>query len=231
MMNCQQYYDDVSARRIVGPGRDSFRTLVPIPAERRNLVYVVPFGMWTSANDNVQDAGMTTPLPVGTHREWDVKVGFYAVAFLDLLGQKDAMKQISVAFEEAFRQNPGAIDMNDGGVWTATSLKLREAVSRSAIAIESFFGLYDHLRACSENQRKDLLGTIRPDKKAEADSATRMTIHQSRLSDGLVLFMRIRPDPEYPSASDHLPFRQRLSDSGVGGTRCEQRRQKTMRPA
>jgi hypothetical protein len=136
---------------------------------------------------------------VVTPAKWDVKVGLYAVAFLDLLGQRKAMKKISATFEEAFRKSPGLIDMNDGGTFEPAVIELRERVSKTALAIERFFASYEHLRACSKSEYEKFLATIKPEMRASIDAATRPTIHFSRLSDGLVLFMRIRSDAGRPA--------------------------------
>jgi hypothetical protein len=121
------------------------------------------------------------------------------------------MKQISIAFEKAFRQNPAVVDIDGGAAWTEATLKLREAISNTAIAIERFFGLYEHICACANKEHETFLATIRPDKRAEVDAVTRPTVHYSRLSDGLVLFLRVKSDDGRPSMAPLLDLVNRCA--------------------
>src|SRR5664279_2428132 len=95
---------------------------------------------------------------VRTELNWEIKPGSYAVAFLDLLGKRDAMKEITDVYTQAFQSDPKAFNTDDKvSSWTEPLLKLRDVIRSTAIAIEDFFGLYEHLAACTEKARQEYI--------------------------------------------------------------------------
>jgi hypothetical protein len=136
--------------------------------------------------------------PVRTTATSDIKVGHYAVAFLDLLDQKDAMRKMTAAYTEAFRNDPGAFNRAEKNtVWNEAMDRLRQTVRDSAMAIESFVNWYDYVTVPTEGAREDLLQSLPPDKREIVDSTTRTSVHRFRLPDGLILFMEIHPSPQH----------------------------------
>jgi len=133
-----------------------------------------------------------------TELKWEIKTGLYAVAFLDLLGKRDAMREMTAVYEQAFRADPKSFSSGEkNDRWTEPLSKLREAIRGTAIAIESFFGLHGHIAACSEQARQEFIQSLPPSKRDEADANSSAKIHHTRLSDGLVLFMQNKPTGEH----------------------------------
>jgi hypothetical protein len=89
--------------------------------------------------------------------------------------------------------------MDEGGPVDPAILRLRETVSRTALVIEDFFAEYEHLCAWAKQEHDEFLATVAPDARSTIDAATRPSMNYSRLSDGLVLFLRMRSDAGRPS--------------------------------
>jgi len=136
--------------------------------------------------------------PLRTTVTSDIKVGHFAVAFLDLLDQKDQMRKMTDAYVEAFQSDPGAFNPEEKNVrWNAAMERLRQTVRDSAGAVEAFVGWYDYVATSTERAREDLLRSLPGDQRSIVEAGTREKVYRFRLPDGLVLFMEIRPSPEH----------------------------------
>ena len=128
----------------------------------------------------------------------DIKVGHFAVAFLDLLGQKDQMRRMTDAYVEALESDPGAFNPEEKNVrWNAAMKRLRQTVRDSDGAVESFVVWYDYVATSTERAREDLLRSLPSDQRSIVEAGTREKVYRFRLPDGLVLFMEIRPSPKH----------------------------------
>lgn len=125
----------------------------------------------------------------GTSFDVNAKLGYYCVAFLDLLGQKRAMK----AIEEPFRalldaHHTGSIELRN-----TSQEHLGMAVRNSIGVIEAFNKSLEYSRNATEESLEAYLQKILPIKRQVVKQALSAQIKCSRLSDGIVLYAPLTP--------------------------------------
>jgi hypothetical protein len=125
---------------------------------------------------------------------WNTNLSHYAVLFLDLLGQRKAMRLIEPAYRDAFRRRPGDTVSDEA------MQAVRAAVGESVLAIQEFFMRFRWYMEDAENDRLRVLSRISPSSRDVADQSTRAQVEHRRYSDGLMVFAKIAPD------SAHAPL-------------------------
>jgi len=129
---------------------------------------------------------------------FNAHLGVYAVAFLDLLGQREAMRPVEAAFEE-FAKRHHLFETKDQATIQAdpAAQAMAVALDRSVMTIRRFFERYE-LYAADTAKSMDawLDSAAAPDQRAVAVRLSRPGIKRLRFSDGLVLYVPMFPSRE-----------------------------------
>lgn len=133
---------------------------------------------------------------------WENELGHYAVAFLDLLGQREAMRSISDAYRGFVER---AAELGDVQLMTSPDdesrkARLEKAVRDSAVAVQEFFTRFRFFMERSEKGRQRLLEKAPQHLREKVDRASRTEFRHRRYSDGLMVSVRLAPH------EDHAPM-------------------------
>jgi hypothetical protein len=109
-------------------------------------------------------------------------VNHWAVAFLDLLGQRDALRKMDFV--------PDARD-------EAKVAELIEAVRESVMVIQRFHGLYEASREGANIERLGPLDHLPPEVQQRANELRSTEVRSIRFSDGLVVWSSLVRSPKH----------------------------------